>query len=83
MVFHGPIGSANKLLKTRVLRDELMKTFGVKAAEMEAAGVADAAGCHHRRLFRRARTCDYCDEYRAIRGKATPRWSLRVRARAA
>src|SRR5678816_641042 len=42
-VFFSPIASANKLLKNARLRERLRRSFGVKAVEMEASGVADAA----------------------------------------
>jgi len=41
-VFLGTIASANILLKDACFRDQLRDKFGVKAIEMEAAGVADA-----------------------------------------
>lgn len=41
-VFHGPIASANILLKVPEKRDELRDKFKVKAAEMESSGIADA-----------------------------------------
>jgi nucleoside phosphorylase len=41
-VFHGPIASGNTLLKNPRRRDNLRDMFGVKAVEMEGAGIADA-----------------------------------------
>src|ERR1700729_1299681 len=38
-LFHGPIGSANKLLKNPVKRNALRDKFGVKAIEMEGSGI--------------------------------------------
>ena len=64
MVFRGPIASANKLLKNAKLRDELRETYGVKAVEMEAAGVADAAWLASVGYLVVRGTCDYCDEYK-------------------
>ncbi len=64
MVFRGPIASANKLLKNAKLRDELRDTYGVKAVEMEAAGVADAAWLASAGYLVIRGTCDYCDEYK-------------------
>ncbi|MDC0748676.1 phosphorylase family protein [Polyangium mundeleinium] len=66
-VFRGPIASANKLLKNARLRDRLRDTFGVKAAEMEGAGVADSAWLNAVGYLVVRGTCDYCDEHKADR----------------
>ncbi len=61
LVFLGPIASANTLLKDAAKRDALREQFGVRAAEMEGSGVADATwnlGVGY--LVVRA-ICDYCD----------------------
>ena len=61
-VFTGPIGSANKLLKNPVRRDALRDKWGVKAIEMEGAGIADAAWISDKAGYFVIRgTCDYCD----------------------
>jgi hypothetical protein len=41
-VFLGPVASGNTLLKNPVKRDALRDRFGIKALEMEGAGIADA-----------------------------------------
>jgi nucleoside phosphorylase/tetratricopeptide (TPR) repeat protein len=64
-VFHGPIASGNKLLKNARLRDELRDRYGVKAVEMEAAGVADASWLHNVGYLVVRGTCDYCDVNKA------------------
>src|ERR1044071_946020 len=64
-VLFGPIASANKLLKNARVRERLRKSFGVKAVEMEAAGVADAAWVQGAGFFIIRGICDYCDEFKA------------------
>jgi nucleoside phosphorylase len=61
-VFFGPIASASTLLRDAALRDELRDRFGVKAIEMEAAGVASASWDAGREYFVVRGICDYCDE---------------------
>lgn len=60
-VFHGPIASANKLLKNPAKRDSLRDQFRVKAFEMEGAGIADATWNAEIGYFVIRGTCDYCD----------------------
>lgn len=60
-VFIGPIASANILLKDPSLRDSLRDKFNVKAVEMEASGIADAAWTHERGYLVVRGVCDYCD----------------------
>jgi nucleoside phosphorylase len=60
-VFLGPIASANKLLKNPVLRDELRDQYGVKAAEMEGSGIADATWNHEVGYLVARGICDYGD----------------------
>lgn len=60
-VFHGPIASANKLLKNPAKRNTLRDTFGVKAIEMEGSGVADATWDQERGYLVVRGTCDYCN----------------------
>lgn len=62
-VFVGLIGSANKLLKNPKERDQL-RDLGVKAVEMEGAGVADAAWFGRASYFIVRGVCDYCDEHK-------------------
>jgi nucleoside phosphorylase len=60
-IFVGPIASSNILLKDPKKRDELGKDYNVKAIEMEAAGVADAAMEKQVGLLVIRGICDYCD----------------------
>ena len=60
-VFHGPIASANKLLKNPTKRDALRDKFAVKAVEMEGSGVADAAWNLDKGYLVVRGTCDYCN----------------------
>ncbi len=60
-VFHGPIASANKLLKNPITRDRLRDKFGVKAVEMESSGIADATWNHEIGYLVVRGICDYCD----------------------
>lgn len=60
-IFHGPIASANKLLKNPKKRDALRNKFGVKAVEMEGSGIADASWNLERGYIVVRGTCDYCN----------------------
>ena len=60
-IFQGPIASANTLLKDPKYRDELSNHFGVKAGEMEGAGVADATWLHGIGYLVVRGICDYAD----------------------
>lgn len=60
-VFVGPIASANMLLKDPALRDELRQKFGIKAVEMEGAGIADATWDQGAGYLVIRGICDYCD----------------------
>ncbi|MEW5801751.1 MAG: 5'-methylthioadenosine/S-adenosylhomocysteine nucleosidase, partial [bacterium] len=60
-VFIGPVGSSNTLQKNPVKRDMLRDKYGVKAIEMEASGVADAAWTQERGYLIIRGICDYCD----------------------
>ncbi|WP_437333592.1 phosphorylase family protein [Sorangium sp. So ce394] len=64
-VFSGRIASGNKLLKNAKLRERLRSTFGVKAVEMEASGVADASWLQRAGYFVVRGTCDYCDGHKS------------------
>lgn len=63
-VFHSPIAAANTLLKNSAHRDYLGITFGVKAVEMEGAGVADASWLDGAGYLVVRGICDYCDEHK-------------------
>ncbi len=60
-VFQGPIAAANVLLKHPAHRDYLSDKFGVKAVEMEGAGVADATWTNGAGYLVVRGICDYCD----------------------
>ena len=60
-VFLGPIASANTLLKEPDKRDSLRDQFGVKAVEMEGAGIADATWTHGVGYLVVRGICDYAD----------------------
>lgn len=61
-VFLGLIGSSNTLQKNPAKRDYLRDQFGVRAIEMEASGVSDAAWLQEKQYFIVRGTCDYCDQ---------------------
>jgi nucleoside phosphorylase len=63
-VFLGPIASANVLLKDPVWRDRLRDRWGVRAVEMEGAGVADATWNDSIGFLVVRGICDYCDAYK-------------------
>lgn len=63
-IFVGKIASGNTLLKNAVVRDELRRRHGVRAVEMEASGVADAAWSHEAGYLVVRGICDYCDEHK-------------------
>ena len=60
-VFLGPIGSSNILLKDANYREKLRIEHGVKAIEMEAAGLADATWLESCGYLIVRGTCDYCN----------------------
>jgi nucleoside phosphorylase len=60
-VFHGPIASANVLLKDAALRDVLRERHGVRAVEMEGSGIADASWQLATGYLVVRGICDYCD----------------------
>lgn len=60
-VFHGPIASANKLLKNPAKRDALRDKYKVKAVEMEGSGIADATWYQETGYLVVRGTCDYCN----------------------
>ena len=63
-VFRGPIASSNTLLKKAPLRDKLRNDHGVKAVEMEGAGIVDATWLENIGYLVVRGTCDYCDRYK-------------------
>jgi Nucleoside phosphorylase len=63
-IFIGPIASASILQKDPKTRDKLRDKFGVKAIEMEASGIADAAWNHEVGYLVVRGICDYCDSHK-------------------
>jgi nucleoside phosphorylase len=61
MVHNSIIGSANLLMKNPFQRDELRRTHGVRAIEMEGSGMADAAWSFSASYLVVRGICDYCD----------------------
>jgi nucleoside phosphorylase len=58
----GRIGSANILLKSHSVRDALREKHRIRAVEMEASGVADAAWNFSVGYITVRGICDYCDQ---------------------
>jgi nucleoside phosphorylase len=63
-VHGGAIGTADTLLKNDVVRDELRDRFSVRAVEMEASGLQNAAWSFGKDVFVVRGICDYCDEHK-------------------
>lgn len=63
-VHAGTIGTADTLLKNDLTRDELRDRFGVRAVEMEASGLQNAAWAQGRGAFVVRGICDYCDSHK-------------------
>lgn len=61
-VFSGVIAAADTLLKNAATRDQLRDRFNVRAVEMEASGVQNAAWHANKDVFVVRGICDYCDE---------------------
>jgi nucleoside phosphorylase len=61
-IFHAAIASSGVLLKDPVKRDRLRDRFGVRAVEMEGAGIADAAWAGEVGYLVVRGICDYCDQ---------------------
>lgn len=61
LVFYGPIGSANIVLKDEILRDKLLLKYGIKAVEMESAGIVDATWVEGAGYLTIRGICDYCN----------------------
>jgi len=60
-IFSGVIAAADTLLKNAASRDSLRDRFGVRAVEMEASGVQNAAWHQGKDVFVVRGICDYCD----------------------
>jgi nucleoside phosphorylase len=63
-VHGGVIGTADILLKDDIARNELRDRFGVRAVEMEASGLQNAAWAQGKDIFVVRGICDYCDEHK-------------------
>lgn len=63
-VHGGAIGTADTLLKNDATRDQLRDDFNVRAVEMEASGLQNAAWSHGKDVFVVRGICDYCDEHK-------------------
>ncbi|MCP3460721.1 hypothetical protein [Bradyrhizobium sp. CCGUVB23] len=61
-VHGGAIGTADTLLKNHTTRDQLRDQFNVRAVEMEASGLQNAAWAQGKDAFVVRGVCDYCDE---------------------
>lgn len=60
-IFSGVIGAADTLQKDPATRDQLRDRFGVRAIEMEASGLQNAAWHQGKDIFVVRGICDYCD----------------------
>jgi nucleoside phosphorylase len=63
-IHSGVIGTADTLLKSDATRNELRDQFNVRAVEMEASGLQNAAWSHGKDVFVVRGICDYCDEHK-------------------
>jgi nucleoside phosphorylase len=63
-VHGGAIGTADTLLKNDTTRDQLRDRFNVRAVEMEASGLQNAAWAQGKDIFVVRGICDYCDEHK-------------------
>jgi nucleoside phosphorylase len=63
-VHRATIGSADRLLRDAVRRDELAARYGLRAVEMEASGIAVAADLHARDWYIVRGVADYCDHHK-------------------
>lgn len=64
VVHNGGIGTADTLQKNPQSRDELRDKYRVKAIEMEAGGMQNAAWAHDRSIMVVRGICDYCDTFK-------------------
>jgi nucleoside phosphorylase len=60
----GAIGTSDTLLKNDITRDGLRDKYGIRAIEMEASGLQNAAWAHGKDIFVIRGICDYCDEHK-------------------
>jgi nucleoside phosphorylase len=63
-VYGGAIGTADTLLKSDITRDQLRDEFNIRAVEMEASGLQNAAWSQGKDVFVVRGICDYCDEHK-------------------
>ena len=64
MIHSGVIGASDTLQKNAETRDRLRDNFGVRAIEMEAAGLQTAAWAQGKDVFVVRGICDYCDAFK-------------------
>lgn len=60
-VFHGPIASANIVVKNEKLREEIRDKYEALAIEMEGSGIADASADNRADFTVVRGVCDYAD----------------------
>lgn len=60
----GAIGTADTLLKNDLKRDDLRDQYNVRAVEMEASGLQNAAWAQGKDIFVIRGICDYCDQHK-------------------
>lgn len=63
-VHGGAIGTADTLLKNYATRNQLRDQFNVRAVEMEASGLQNAAWAQGKDVFVVRGICDYCDQHK-------------------
>ncbi|MCK1659444.1 5'-methylthioadenosine/S-adenosylhomocysteine nucleosidase [Bradyrhizobium sp. 151] len=63
-VHGGAIGTADTLLKHDTTRNQLRDDFNIRAVEMEASGLQNAAWSHGKDVFVVRGICDYCDAHK-------------------
>jgi nucleoside phosphorylase/tetratricopeptide (TPR) repeat protein len=61
LVHYAAIGSADRLLRDEVRRDEIAERYRIKAVEMEASGIAVSTTLHSIHWFVVRGIADYCD----------------------
>jgi nucleoside phosphorylase len=64
-VIAGTIGTADTLQKNPAARDMLRDRFGVRAIEMEASGLQNAAWAQGADIYVVRGICDYCDAHKS------------------
>ncbi|WP_077732000.1 5'-methylthioadenosine/S-adenosylhomocysteine nucleosidase [Methylocaldum sp. 14B] len=62
LAFEGAVGSANRVVKSHCVREELREKHKLLAVEMEGSGVADAAMANGTSFFVIRGICDYAND---------------------